>query len=133
VPLHVTRRATIRQEHLRTLERRTRHGTLLANIVRGYGDRHDGGWPLHDALALAAIADPALIDTRSAVIEVDTGVGRSRGQTICAFDMPIEGWSGHDFPVRKPSIAANLKMAVDLDVERFRTMLLDRIPAAIRG
>lgn len=127
VALDVTRRATVDERVLESLRAASVRGRLLAAMIDGYGDRNPRGWPLHDALVLASIIDPALVTTRPALVEVDTGPGLARAQTFCAFDMPISGWGGHGFPVGLPDIPSALQVAVDLDVDGFRELLLERV------
>jgi len=129
VPLDFSRRAALDDAAIAAVAGRSRSGALLAEMVHGYGDRAESGWRLHDALVVAAIVDPEIIVTRPALVDVDTGPGLSRAQTLCAFDMPIEGWGGHGFPVIEPAIPERLRLAVGLDVERFRALLLARVAA----
>jgi pyrimidine-specific ribonucleoside hydrolase len=126
VALDVTRRATVDEGALEALRASSAEGGLLADMVRGYGDHGPDGWPLHDALALAAIVDPTLIGSRPATIEVDTGLGAGRARTVCAFD----GRSGEraDAPHGEPSSGSGgLRVAVDVDADRFRELLLARL------
>ncbi|MCW3063346.1 MAG: Inosine-uridine preferring nucleoside hydrolase [Solirubrobacterales bacterium] len=117
VGLGVTTRATLDDRALTDLHAGSQRGALLAEIVMGYGDHAPGGWPLHDALVLASLVDPTLISTRPASVEVDTGCGIGRAQTVCGFD-------GHD------GEGAGLpQVAVDVDADRFRELLLSRLAA----
>lgn len=128
VGLDVTRRATVDEPTLAALRVGSDRGRLLANMIGGYRDRGPGGWPLHDALAVAAIVDPTLIRTRPAAIEVDTGFGIGRAQTVCAFDGP---WAGAVTDADDaPGTPTRSQVAVDVDVERFREMLLARVAGA---
>jgi pyrimidine-specific ribonucleoside hydrolase len=129
VGLDATRRATLDEHHLAVLREASRECALLADMITGYGDRGSDGWALHDALAIAAIVDPTLISTRTAAVEVDTGLGIGRAQTVCVFD----GWSAvsASVPLDAPASLARSEVAVDLDVERFRQLLLDRITAGV--
>jgi pyrimidine-specific ribonucleoside hydrolase len=114
VGLDVTNRATVDESVLAALSAGSARGTLLANMIAGYADRAPEGWPLHDVLAIASIIDPTLVRTRPATIEVDTGFGIGRAQTICAFDAHAG----------RP---ARARVAVDVDVERFRSLVMDRV------
>jgi pyrimidine-specific ribonucleoside hydrolase len=116
VGLDVTRRATVDERHLDVMRRASPAGRLAAAMLRGYGDAGPKGWPLHDVLALAAVIDPTLLETRRARVEVDTGLGAERGRTRCAFD---EQWQ--DTPSMRCDVAS------DVDVGRFRALLLDRL------
>lgn len=54
-------------------------------MIEAYGDIHEGGWPMHDALALASIVHPPVISKTPATIEVVTAPGERRGQTLVQF------------------------------------------------
>jgi pyrimidine-specific ribonucleoside hydrolase len=130
VPLDVTNRATLDARAVDRLGAHSPRGRVLADFIRGYGDLGPDGWRLHDALVIAALVDPSLIASRPAFIEVDTSSGLGRAQTICAFDMPIEGWGGHGFPVQQPEIPGRLRVALEIDVPRFQDLLCSRLLAA---
>jgi pyrimidine-specific ribonucleoside hydrolase len=115
VELEVTRRATVGPRELARLRAESARGALLADMIDGYADQAVGGRPLHDAVAVAAIVDPTLIATRPATIEVDTGSGSGRASTAIAFGEAGAGGAGR------------LNVAVDLDVARFRELLLTRV------
>ncbi len=118
VELEVTRRATVDGRALSALRTGSARGSLLADMIDGYVDHAVDGQPLHDALALAAIVDPTLIETRPASIEVNTGSDSGRAQTAFSFD------------TADPTVT-RVQVAVDLDVARFREMLLRRIAASL--
>jgi pyrimidine-specific ribonucleoside hydrolase len=127
VGLNVTRRATLDEAGLDTLDRASSRSAILADMIRGYGDHGPDGWPLHDALAIASIVDPTLLRTRTATVEVDTGFSISRAQTVCLFD----GLGSVAASVPDPAgPSTRVHVAVDVDAERFRTMLLDRVGGA---
>jgi pyrimidine-specific ribonucleoside hydrolase len=129
VGLDVTRRATLDEPDLATLRTASTRGGLLADMIDGYGDHGPAGWPLHDALAIAAVVDPTLIETRGATIEVDTGVGVARGQTVCFFEPP-KGKGvilGIPAPDVAPALRPRAQVAVEVDAARFRELLLARI------
>jgi pyrimidine-specific ribonucleoside hydrolase len=129
VGLDVTRRATVDDADLAVLRGRSAAGGLLADMVLGYGDQATGGWPIHDALAVAAAIDPTLLVTRPATIEVDTTVGPGRGQTVTRF-ADVATYAKR--PVGGPVLETVVDVAVDVDADRFRALLIDRIahPAA---
>jgi pyrimidine-specific ribonucleoside hydrolase len=117
VELEITRRATVGESELATLREGSERGALLADMIDGYADRADGGRPLHDVVALAAIVDPTLIETRPATIEVDTGSGSGRARTVFAFDGAA-------------AATARVQVAVHLDLARFRELLFTRVAVA---
>jgi pyrimidine-specific ribonucleoside hydrolase len=123
VGLDVTRRATLDERAVAELRAGSGWGGILASMIAGYGDRAAGGWPLHDALAVAAGVDPTLITTRPARVEVDTGVGAERGRTLCTF---VDDQGSFDEPTPGSS-ATRCEVAVDVDVARFRDLVLSRV------
>lgn len=126
VGLDVTRRATLDEGHREVLRDASEQGALLAAMILGYMDRRPDGWPLHDALALAALIDPAVIDTRVAEVDVDTTLGPGRGRTACTF---LETGAVRAEHLLKPS-SGKCRVAVDVDVPRFRALLLSRLTRA---
>lgn len=123
VGLDVTRRATVDEHVLGQLRRGSRRGALLTQIIGGYADRAPDGWPLHDVLAVASVVEPGLLRTRAARVAVDTSFGIGRAQTICSFERPLmAGQPDTDG-------AGTTQVAFDLDRERFRELLLERVAA----
>lgn len=115
VELGVTRAATLDAPALAQLRAGSQRGALLASMIDGYADQIRGERPLHDVLAVAAALDPALVATRPASIEVETGSGPQRGKTAISFDVS--------------SASSRVRVAVDFELERFRAMLLDAVAA----
>jgi len=100
---------------------------LLADMVQGYRDQTPEGWPLHDVLVVAAAVDPAVIITCGAAVEVDTGVGPGRGQTICK----LAGAGPYAPAPGEPTDGATqVEVAIDLDVPRFQQLVLTRAAGA---
>lgn len=118
VGLDVTRSAVLREEDLGRLGAGSEQGRLLAEMILGYGDRTDGGWPLHDALAVAAVVAPDLLVTRPASVEVDTETGATRGRTLATPGARRRAEAGAG--------AGRCRIAVGVDVDRFRALVLER-------
>ncbi|WP_207890423.1 nucleoside hydrolase [Rubrobacter taiwanensis] len=75
--------------------------------------------PIHDAVAVAAVVDPALLKTRPMRVEVECESELTRGQTVCDY----HGVWG---------LPPNAEVGVDLDVEAFFELLcgtLERLEA----
>ena len=88
---------------------------LYTPFARAYAEFSSGdGAPVHDALAVARAVRPDLLTVVPAHVVVDCGLGLSRGQTI------VDRVSG-----RTPG--ANAAVAVDVDVDGFRDLLVERI------
>ncbi|WP_100228426.1 nucleoside hydrolase [Rhodococcus opacus] len=117
VGLDVTRRATLDVDDLECLRRKSPRGALLARMINAYGDLHEGGWPMHDALALASIVHPPVISTRPASIEVVTAAGERRGQTLVQFTDEA----------RSPSSARQIQFATGVDVPLFRDLVHTKV------
>jgi pyrimidine-specific ribonucleoside hydrolase len=117
VDLELTRRATVDERDLALLRAGSPRGALLAEMIDGYADRGPAGRPLHDAVALAAIIEPGLVDSRPASIDVDTGLGPRRGHTTFAAG---------------DGASCRTHVATALDLERFRALLLERVAGSVR-
>lgn len=126
VGLDVTRRATVDPAMLEALRAASERGRLLADMIVGYRDRRAGAWAMHDVLALAAVVDPTLVSTRPAEVEVDTGSGPERGRTRCTF-LDEDAGSPPPSPAGFVRTTTRCRVAVDLDVARFRELLLERV------
>lgn len=114
VGLDVTRRAVVDEADLHVLRDASPRGAMLADMVLGYAHHPPTGWPLHDALAIASIAEPALLSARAAAVAVDTGFGVSRVQTVYAFDpLPGEPTPATQRPDRR------VQVALEVDVPRY--------------
>jgi pyrimidine-specific ribonucleoside hydrolase len=122
VGLDVTRRATVDEAALGGLRRTSPQGRLLASMIQGYGDQHADGWPLHDVLAVACAIQPDLVPTVPALVEVDTGLTSDRGRVAYTYRADIE----EDVSEGYGRSVGGCDVAVDLDVERFRALVLSR-------
>jgi pyrimidine-specific ribonucleoside hydrolase len=65
----------------------TRTGRVFADLMRFFGIHHREtyGWPgppIHDAVAVAALAAPWLVERRRLFVAVETGDGLTRGRTV---------------------------------------------------
>jgi pyrimidine-specific ribonucleoside hydrolase len=112
--LAATRKAALDESQRVELAGWSRAGAYLAEMILGYDDQVTGaGWPLHDAMVVAGLLEPATVRLRrAAAIAVDTTLGPRRGAT----DVTWEG-----------EAARPLEVAVDADPERFRRLLRERI------
>jgi inosine-uridine nucleoside N-ribohydrolase len=76
-----------------------------------------GGAPIHDAVALAHVFRPDLLTVEKRHVEVDTSDGICRGRTVV------------DMRRRTVLPEPNADVAVDIDPEGFRSLLLERLRA----
>lgn len=94
----------------------TRRSRLVANLCRSFVDRFEGV-NLHDPLAVAAVVDPSIVETKKCRVGVET-VGRlTRGMTVVD-RMHRRIVSGKE---------ANVEVCVSVDSERFLEMFVDRV------
>jgi purine nucleosidase len=92
---------------------------FVVDALRFYFEFHaanDGffGAFVHDPFALAATLDPALVTTRPAFVDVETGPGLGHAMTVADVRGHLR---------RRPNVA----VAVDGDAEAFRARLIERI------
>ena len=71
---------------------------------------------IHDAVAVAHLAIPDLIDVAPYHVAVDTGDGPARGRTVC---------DGLPFRLRREGREANADVGIRIDRPRFETLLID--------
>ena len=86
--LDVTHQALVLPEDVARLEALgTRTGHVFAGLMRFFGRHHAEryGWagpPVHDAVAVAVLVAPWLLERRSLYVAVETGDGLTRGRTV---------------------------------------------------
>jgi inosine-uridine nucleoside N-ribohydrolase len=119
VGLDVTHRALMTHDHASRLAGAGRAGRLVAELWEFYSRFHRRryGWngsPVHDAVAMAYLLDPSLLETTHCGVKVDTGPELSRGRTNA------DRWARAGWP-------ENCHVAVDIDSERFLALLVERI------
>ena len=116
VGLDVTHQALMTPAHVAQLQGRV--GKLVADLYGFFSRFHASryGWdgaPVHDAVALAHVIDPTLLQTAHRGVKVDTGPELSRGRTHVA--MRGNHWD------------PNCHVATEIDADRFLTTLIERI------
>jgi purine nucleosidase len=126
VGLDVTRRVRLDRSDADLLRRTGRRfGVFAADCTDQWidhlertspGDDWDrGSCALHDPLAVAVVARPDLVTWREAHVDIERSSDRTRGVVVTDL-------LGSDDPPE-----ANCSIAVDVDVETFRSYFLDRI------
>src|SRR5436190_3976054 len=111
VGLDVTHGALMTPEHARRLASEGRAGRFVCDLYEFYSRFHRRryGWngaPVHDAVAMAYVLDPSLLETRYCGVKVDTGPELSRGRTN------VDRWGCCGWH-------RNSHVAVDIDANRF--------------
>jgi inosine-uridine nucleoside N-ribohydrolase len=117
IGLDVTHKALFTPAHRQRLEGRV--GEMVGALLQFYGEFHlrQYGWegsPIHDAVAIAHVARPDLIETVSRGVKVDTGAELSRGRTY------VDLW-------RRAGWQPNAHVAVDIRAEVFLDLLVERL------
>jgi purine nucleosidase/pyrimidine-specific ribonucleoside hydrolase len=116
VGLDVTHRALVRPEQLREAGR---IGQVVAELLEFYGGFHHAvyGWdgsPIHDAVAVAHLIDPELLEVERLNVRVDTESELCRGRTV------VDLW-------RRTGLEPTANVAVGIDSERFVDLLQERL------
>ncbi len=119
VGLDVTHRAILGpkvEEHLRGVGQ---IGTFVAELNVFFSQYHRAtyGWngaPIHDAVAVAHVVKPGLLETRRCNVEIELESELCRGRTV------VDRWQRTD---REP----NAHVGIDLDTEGFFDLLVERI------
>jgi inosine-uridine nucleoside N-ribohydrolase len=120
VGLDVTNRAVLTRAHADRLRTEGAVGEAVAAMLDVYGAFYEeayehGGCPVHDALALASVVRPELLQTLDRHVEVEQGHGLCRGRTVV------------DMRRRTVLPEPNAQVAVDVDVPAFVELLLTRL------
>lgn len=116
VGLDVTHQALMTPAHVERMQGRA--GRLVADLYGFYSRYHADhyGWvgsPVHDAVALAHVVDPTLLQTAHLGVVVDTGPELSRGRTHV--DLRGDRWE------------RSAHVAVGIEADRFLELLIERI------
>jgi inosine-uridine nucleoside N-ribohydrolase len=117
VGLDVTHKALFTRRHAERLEGRA--GTMVRELLAFYNRFHADvygfdGSPIHDALAVAAVFRPELLETKHRGVKIDTGPELSRGRTY------VDLWG-------RVNWEPNCHVAVGVDAEGFGELLVERI------
>ena len=119
VGLDVTHQALVSSAHAEQLGQSGRIGTVVAELLEFYGGFHRTvyGWdgsPIHDAVAVAHVIDPTLLELEHVNVRVDCESELCRGRTVADI------W-------RRTGLEPNANVAVGIDSERFVDLLLQRL------
>jgi inosine-uridine nucleoside N-ribohydrolase len=121
VGLDVTHQALLTTAHAERLRTAGRIGKVVAELLDFYGAFHANvygfdGSPIHDAVAVAQVAAPALLELRELHVAVDCESTLCRGRTV------VDLW-------RRTGNEPNAKVAVGIDTDAFVELLLSRLEA----
>ena len=117
VGIDVTHKALFTDAHQERLEGRV--GELVRGLLQFYGEFHrtQYGWngsPIHDAVAVAHVARPDLLETLQRGVRIDSGPEPGRGRTY------VDLW-------RRTTWEPNAYVAVDIRAEDFLDLLVERL------
>jgi inosine-uridine nucleoside N-ribohydrolase len=121
IGLEVTHRAWLTDEHAEALRPTGRAGQFVAELLDhfvGFHQRRFGweGGPIHDAVTIAHLIDPTLVTTLPMNVQIETESPLCIGRTVA------DRWAVTGLP-------ANAFVGLDIDRDRFVTMLIDHIAA----
>ena len=119
VGLDVTHRALVTGAHAEQLRASGRVAKAVAELLDFYGVFHRevygfDGSPVHDAVAIAHVIDPTLLEIERLNVRVDCESALCRGRTV------VDVW-------RRTGLEPNANVAVGIDSERFLALLLERL------
>jgi inosine-uridine nucleoside N-ribohydrolase len=119
VGLDVTHRALVTTAHKEQLRAAGRVGRFVAELLDFYGVFHRkvygfDGSPVHDAVAVAQVIRPALLELERLNVRVDCESELCRGRTV------VDVW-------RRTGLEPNANVAVGIDSQAFLDLLLERL------
>jgi len=119
IGLDVTHRALMTRGHAEDLRGSGRVGRTVAELYDFYSVFHHTTYgsedsPVHDAVAVAHVAQPGLVETLHRHVAVDTESQLCRGRTV------VDRW-------RRTGNEPNAHVGVDIDSDAFFALLLERI------
>jgi inosine-uridine nucleoside N-ribohydrolase len=119
IGLDVTHKALMTPEHGARLRAAGRTGTVVAELLDFFSAFHGevygfAGSPVHDAVAVAHVLRPELVETKHRNVEIETDSELCRGRTV------VDLWRRTD---REP----NVHVAVDIDADGFLELLVERL------
>jgi inosine-uridine nucleoside N-ribohydrolase len=119
VGLDVTHKALMTRDHAEELRRAGRAGKAVAELFDFFSVFHREvygleGAPIHDAVAVAHVIRPELLELKHLHVAVDTESSLCRGRTV------VDLW-------RRTGNEPNAYVAVDIDAEAFLSLLVERL------
>lgn len=119
VGLDVTREAAAGPDELARMRETGRAGEVVAELITFYAGAYEKIYgfpapPIHDAVAVASVLEPGILETRRMRVDVECEGELTRGETVC----DLYGITG-----KKP----NAEVGVGLDRERFFEILFESL------
>jgi inosine-uridine nucleoside N-ribohydrolase len=121
IGLDVTHKALLTPAHGERLRETGKAGTLVAELLEFFTVFHREtygfpGSPIHDAVAVAQVIRPGIVETLERHVEIETESELCRGRTV------VDLW-------RRTDNEPNAKVGVDMDAEVFLDLLCERVGA----
>jgi pyrimidine-specific ribonucleoside hydrolase len=121
IGLDVTHQALLMNEDAERLRASGRTGTMVAELYDFFHRFHAniygfGGSPIHDAVALAYVFRPDLVETKHCQVAVECDSELTRGRTV------VDLWN------RMGTAVPNAHVGVGVDARGFIELLLERLP-----
>jgi len=119
VGLDVTHKALLMPEHVERLRAAGRAGRFVAELFDFFHRFHEqiygfAGSPIHDAVAVAEVIRPGIVETKRRHVAVDCASELCRGRTV------VDVW-------RRTDRAPNANVGVGIDADAFLGLLVGRI------
>jgi inosine-uridine nucleoside N-ribohydrolase len=119
IGLDVTHKALMTHEHAERLRAMGRTGRMVAELFDFFHRFHEEaygfeGSPIHDAVAVAHVFRPDLVETRERHVAVETGSELCRGRTV------VDLWS-------RTGNEPNAYVGVGIEGDAFLELLLERL------
>ena len=119
IGLDITHKALFDSSHAERLRGAGRCGKAVAELADFFLEFHRqryrfDGAPIHDAMAVAHVIDPTLVETIECNISIETRSEFCDGRTV------VDRWVVTDLP-------RNAHAGIDVDAERFLELLVERI------
>ncbi len=136
VGLDVTQRAMLREEDILRMESSSKpEGQAAGKIARASMNRvrqtsATGGPAMHDSLAVGTFLDQSIVTLHDLHVEIETAGAFTAGETVGYRKAPMRGSPPMAFgPVTEmpKEFEPNARVALDVDVNRFLKLLVDRI------
>ena len=119
VGLDVTHKALVGGASAERMRASGRTGTLVAELLEFYNRFHRetygfDGSPIHDAVAVAHVLRPELVETKHVHVAIETQSELCRGRTV------VDLW-------RRTGEEPNVHVGVDIDANAFVELLVERV------
>jgi len=119
IGLDVTHRALFTPAHAERLRATGAAGRAVAELADFFLEFHRrryrfDGAPIHDAMAVAHVIDPTLVETLRCNVEIETRSRFCDGRTV------VDRWHVLDAP-------RNADVGIDVDANRFLDLLVERV------